>query len=800
MKINNLIYIVLLGIIVSLTSCEDDDSLFSGNENYITSFRLVQQGDSYAGIIKGDSLILSIPENLSLEGAIMEILCSENARISPDPGEVEDWGKLQNFTVTAYNNTQRVYKYIVRRTLTGSEGDVRLTSVEDLEAFAAQGINKVNGNLVIGKEEGTVKEDSLTSLAALASLKEVVGTVTINPTYAGTSFAGLENLEQVGGLVMGRVIQNATIGLRWIREIELPNLKKVASELTFRADTVETLSLPALEKVGRNLSIQIKDVKDIDFSALSVIGENLSMKVNGVLNAPEKLSFPKLSLIGNQLALSNVYRVKELAFPELKSATAIKLEQMNAVETLDFTQLEQVADYFELWWTHQVKEMNFPSVKSLGGFKIYYIQNLEKVSLESLTEVGLRGFCIDASDKIQELNLPALTRVKGDFVLTRMAITEVSSLRALKEVDRKFDFSSMSALTVFDGFPNLTTVGGNFTLSGLAVSELKGFDALTSIGGSMSLSNLNEVTSIDAFPVLKSIGSQCSLIGLKKLQDISLLAQFKGMHLNNCILNNLDALTSLDLTGLEVDALQITGKNALTLKGSKTLNTNLTINGIPGISFSGIEEVQNVSVSNMPATITGRVEYNFPGLKKIGTLSVSQAYGASLGVLRFPDLTEISGKLTLSEGFGQKVQPTEFPVLRIVNNMTYTGVCDALRFPALEEVTGELNIKTSYVNGSLVSMLQEIYTPVLKKVGILVLTTYSKNQDSWCNNVLTNLDCFRALENVGVINIEYQLGLVSFKGLEKAIGGLTDDTSWVVGHNAYNPTFEQAKNGELERN
>ena len=68
MKINNLIYIVLLGIIVSLTSCEDDDSLFSGNENYITSFRLVQQGDSYAGIIKGDSLILSIPENLSLEG------------------------------------------------------------------------------------------------------------------------------------------------------------------------------------------------------------------------------------------------------------------------------------------------------------------------------------------------------------------------------------------------------------------------------------------------------------------------------------------------------------------------------------------------------------------------------------------------------------------------------------------------------------------------------------------------------------------------------------------------------------
>ena len=94
-------------------------------------------------------------------------------------------------------------------------------------------------------------------------------------------------------------------------------------------------------------------------------------------------------------------------------------------------------------------------------------------------------------------------------------------------------------------------------------------------------------------------------------------------------------------------------------------------------------------------------------------------------------------------------------------------------------------------------MLQEIYTPVLKKVGKLVLTTHNKSQESWCNNVLTNLDCFGALENVGVINIEYQLGLVSFKGLENAIEGLTHVTYCVVRHNAYNPTCELAKYGEL---
>ena len=804
MKINNLIYIVLLGIIASLTGCEDDDSLFSGNENYITSFRLVQQGDSYAGIINGDSLILAVPENVSLEGATMDFVCSENATISPDPATVGNWGENFDLTVTSYNKAQRTYKYVVRRTLLDNEGDVVLTTAEEVAAFAAQGINKINGNLVIGKVTGAVKEDSLTSLAALSALKEVTGNIKVNPTFGGTSLQGLENLERIGGLIMlGRATDYAAWGIRKLREVNLPNLKKVGSGLTVSADTLEVLNLPALESVGGSLAVQVWDVREMNFSALQTVGVDLTLmgrQNSTTMIAPEKVTFPQLNMVGNQLNLSRLNRVKELAFPVLKSAVNLTMESVEVLETFDFSQLTEVADLVSVKWTYKVKEFSFPSLKSVGGFQEYYIPDLQKIDLPVLERVGLKGFGIEASNKIEVLNLPSLATVEGNYSVKGMAITDVQALKALKEVGGNFDFSSMSALTAFGGFPNLTTVGGNFTLSSMAISELKGFDALTSIGGSLSLRNLNEITSIDAFPVLKSIGSQCSFSGLKKLQDISLLAQLKGVHLSNCVLSNLDALISLDLTGLEVDALQITGKNVLTLKGGKTLNTNLTINGVPGISFSGIEEVQNVSVSDMPAITTERVEYNFSGVKKIGTLSVSQAYGASLGVLRFPDLTEISGKLTLSEGFGQKVQPTEFPALRIVNNMTYTGVCDALRFPALEEVTGELNIKTSYVNGTLVSMLQEIYTPVLKKVGKLVLTTHNKSQESWCNNVLTNLDCFEALENVEVMNIEYQLGLVSFKGLEKAIKRLTDDTSWIVGHNAYNPTFEQAKNGELEQN
>ena len=53
MKINNLIYVLLFALVCFITGCEDDDSLFSGDENYITSFRLIEGEHVYAGCIVG---------------------------------------------------------------------------------------------------------------------------------------------------------------------------------------------------------------------------------------------------------------------------------------------------------------------------------------------------------------------------------------------------------------------------------------------------------------------------------------------------------------------------------------------------------------------------------------------------------------------------------------------------------------------------------------------------------------------------------------------------------------------------
>ena len=93
-------------------------------------------------------------------------------------------------------------------------------------------------------------------------------------------------------------------------------------------------------------------------------------------------------------------------------------------------------------------------------------------------------------------------------------------------------------------------------------------------------------------------------------------------------------------------------------------------------------------------------------------------------------------------------------------------------------------------------MLEEICVPNLKKVGGLVLTTSAYNTNSY-NNLITDLSCFSALESAGYVNIQKQAALVSFEGLKKVINKLEGEDSWTVSENAYNPTFEQVKAGEL---
>jgi hypothetical protein len=59
-----------------------DDDLFTDRNNFITNFSLKQDETTYHASFYGDSIIVTVPESLSLNGATVICTLSEQASIS----------------------------------------------------------------------------------------------------------------------------------------------------------------------------------------------------------------------------------------------------------------------------------------------------------------------------------------------------------------------------------------------------------------------------------------------------------------------------------------------------------------------------------------------------------------------------------------------------------------------------------------------------------------------------------------------------------------------------------------------
>lgn len=305
MKINH-IKIGLLSLLVTVfvCSCNKDESPFSGGDNYISSFRLTQGDITLNAAISNGSMVLTAPENLSLEGATASVTLSENASIAPDPASVTHWDEEQTFVVTAHNGTASTYTYSVERNAVSKDGDITLLTQSDVEALAALNLTEINGNLIVGAATGP---DSVYSLAPLSSLKTIVNGLTIDATYAGESLAGLENLEKVGALqIMGelQVWPDAKI-----KKVELPKLKTIMTDLIVNPSSVETLRLPELVSIDKNFSVTASDIAVMELPKLETIAGNLTFQGTNPRNSGDgnttltAAEFPALRKIGGEVPL-----------------------------------------------------------------------------------------------------------------------------------------------------------------------------------------------------------------------------------------------------------------------------------------------------------------------------------------------------------------------------------------------------------------------------------------------------------------------------------------------------------------
>ncbi|MCR9011376.1 hypothetical protein [Gabonibacter chumensis] len=604
--------VFMLFAVLGITGCNDKDDPFTGMDNYITSFILTQGSSSLKAELINDSIIITAPAALSLEGAKAELTLSERARITPSPEEIDKWDEQMLFKVNAANGEQRVYYYLVKKEQSVLEGSVQLTTQEEVNAFETNGITAINGNLIIASTSG---EDSITSLVPLHNLREIRYDLIVNDRYTGKDLLGLENLERVGGVSI-QAGKNLEL-------IEFPNLISVGKDFTVNHAKVEQIVCPKLNRIGRHLNVS-GNLAQTEFPALEEIEGGLTYTSSGSLSLIPTIYFPNLVRIGANFSIEKLEKVERIDLPALERCGGMSIFANTSKATL--------------------KILNTPALQEVSGtLDIRYCQilELEMPVLEQVAEIKLRN------NSILACKFPLLREITGNLTL-----------------------ESLSHLENLDGFPALASIGGIFTIQ--SITHFEKFEAPATLKkiNELKLSNLNNITEIHikgldiatlnllnkTLATAKVIGDKV-FNGILRLECTSSISQTDNLF---PLLEGIEEIGGLDLNGYalyNIDAQGITKIN-----GDLTANTS----SLKTLKFPHLTEVSgNFTLKSSLSSLT---EFGVPLLAKVGANLKINNFSKNFA-LEIPALTAVGGDMTISTAdYSNSFASIEMPALTSIGN------------------------------------------------------------------------------------------------------------------------------------
>lgn len=465
-----IIWCILFVFTFAVVSCSDDNDPFAGDDNYIISFALKQGDDVFKASFKGDTILLKSPEGVSLRNAKAEIVCSENTKISPDPASIENWDEQIYFVVTSHNGTKKKYLYTPEKEDFSTEGVIILNTQQEVDAFGAQGVTRIDGSLIVGRQIGV---DTIRSLAALSSLKHVTNNVIINKRFLGTEFSGLDNLETVGGTL---------------------NINS--------ADSLYTLALTQLVSVGGDLNITSASISAIDCSKLKSVGGTITLAASFVT-----ANFSTLQQVDGDLLLKGKSAVKKIVFQSLTKVGGTLEMNMSSVSSLEFPELHDcnklTISKSTLGLLYCPKLQNITTGLNIGDNPLY------EVSFPELTHAG--SITLNCA-KVNQLNVPVLKDVDGNFSIT-LAGLDPQKLAALENIGGTLTLSFASERLQMPSklkkisILNLSAGIGELDLRGIEIDEIRfngtGLENTKVIGDDSFKGGINLPSLSGAFPKLE---------------------------------------------------------------------------------------------------------------------------------------------------------------------------------------------------------------------------------------------------------------------------------------------------------
>lgn len=596
----NLLFGLLFLAGVIFPGCEDDETdPFVGEDNYIVSFALNCEGTDYAASFRGDTILLTVPHGVSLSEAVPTLVCSENTTIKPDPATVTNWAEQMYLVVTAHNGAERKYLYVPSVGEFSTSGVIVLNTQAEVDAFGALGYTRLEGSLIIGRQG--VGKDTITSLAALSSLRHVTNNVALNSMYKGHEFTGLENLETIGGS-----LQVNSADSLW--NIAMNNLTSVGGDLSITSAAVSQILCPALERVGGTMTLAAA-FTEVDFSALREVSGALAL--NGKTSVA-RMDFPQLERVGGAVSMS-MSSVKKLEFPVLQSCAGMTIGKStlgllycpllasidgplsiaaNPLYEISFPELTQAASVNLA--CPDVSQMDMPKLQTIGGDCSLQLAGLDISKLASLESIGGK---LTLSVTAEQLQMPAKLTAIGTLVLSA-GIGELD-IRGMNIGEIQFSGSDLENTTLRGD----AAFAGGFNLNGLKgqLPQLDGFE---------------EIAYLTCSDYLSMSGQELTVAGIRKINgDISFRC---NASVNGVYFPDLEEVA-----------------------GNFDLYSNFASSTFPG-GFPKLTTIEgNAEISIYPVAST------FPVLATVGgDCSVASGY-SSLGPSIYPALRQVGGTLEI---------------------------------------------------------------------------------------------------------------------------------------------------------
>lgn len=656
----------ITGIICCLallcTACsEEKTELPWGSDNYIVSFSLTTGADTYPAVIRDGRITVSIPYNVSLEGAQVSYELCEHASIYPDPATVTDWNQEWQFLVSSYDNqNDRTYLYTVERTDIATDGSLTLRTQAEVDAFARSGINTVEGNLTIGGED---EENPVTNLDGLKNLVSVRCDLTITAAYTGETLAGLENLTACESLRIGSAAHpNETL-----RQLSLPALKEIKGDLCVYGTALQTADFKSLQSVAGHFVLQSDALLQLTADELTTVAGNMTLigTTADEAKAPcEQMYFPKLQRIDGTLTLSRFDRLSGLGttFGVLTQAGALRYEHLALANTFEF-----------------------PLIETTGNITVTDCPILRSVLLPALTDAG--SLEITGCPAIETLSFPKAERFDGDVSL--------ATLPAIK------DFGEF--------LPALKAISGDLSINDL--SSLEGVLDLSVY--TFSPNSTLDLRLVAATRLTELRGGDFS--GSLRIDASSLTPQPEAMPFEITGFKSLDTLRIAGFTHISALSLPTESCDDLTIEncGSQAPFT---------LSLPNLVEVRGTLLCRNCGKAGEANSASFPRLRNIGRQLSFYVGASSFTALEFPLLETVGNGEPVSDDpaddYALYTMPSgcagEFilPSLQQVNGSmlvstwnTSTDRAVAFRFPSLQSVAGEISVgHTAYKNKSVATL------------------------------------------------------------------------------------------------